>query len=170
MRGIEHSQQQLFSYVNLEERIPVNHALRPLRVLVDGILKGMDHQLEAVYSKEGRPSIPPERLLRASLLQVLFTIRSERQLVEHIEYNLLYRWFVGLGIDDPVWDHSTFTQNRDRLLDNEMSGHFFAGVKQLAEWVELSGDEHFSIDGTLLDAWASHKSFMRKRMAAAPAG
>ena len=162
MRGIEHSQQQLFSYVNLEERIPVNHALRPLRVLVDGILKGMDHQLEAVYSKEGRPSIPPERLLRASLLQVLFTIRSERQLVEHIEYNLLYRWFVGLGIDDPVWDHSTFTQNRDRLLDNEMSGHFFAGVKQLAEWVELSGDEHFSIDGTLLDAWASHKSFMRK--------
>lgn len=148
----------------------INHAPRPLRVLVDGILRGMNHQLEAVYSKEGRPSIPPERLLRASLLQVLFMIRSERQRVEHIEYNLLYRWFVGLGIDDPVWDHSTFTQNRDRLLDNEMSGHFFAGVKQLAEWVELSGDEHFSIDGTLLDAWASHKSFMRKRMAAAPAG
>ena len=162
MRGIEHAQQQLFSYISLEERIPVNHALRPLKMLVDGILKGMNDQLEAVYSKEGRPSIPPERLLRASLLQVLFTLRSERQLVEHIEYNLLYRWFVGLDIDDPVWDHSTFTQNRDRLLDNGMSRYFFAGVRQLAAWAQLSGDEHFSIDGTLLDAWASHKSFVCK--------
>jgi transposase len=162
MRGLESSQQQLFSYINLEERIPANHSLRPLKVLVDSILKGMDQQFDAVYSQEGRPSIPPERLLRASLVQVLFTIRSERQLVEHIEYNLLYRWFVGLGIDEAVWDHSTFTQNRDRLLDNEMAGHFFTGVKELASWPELSSDAHFSIDGTLLDAWASHKSFVRK--------
>ena len=124
MRGLESSQQQLFSYISLEERIPANHSLRPLKVLVDGILKGMDRQFDVVYSQEGRPSIPPERLLRASLLQVLFTIRSERQLVEHIEYNLLYRWFVGLDIDEAVWDHSTFTQNRDRLLDKEMAGHF----------------------------------------------
>ncbi len=162
MRGLEHSSQQLFSYINIEERIPADHALRPLKLLVDSILTGMDRQFDAVYSKEGRPSIPPERLLRASLLQVLFTIRSERQLVEHIEYNLLYRWFVGLNIDDAVWDHSTFTQNRDRLLDNEMAGLFFLGVKELAAWSELSSDEHFSIDGTLLDAWASHKSFVRK--------
>ena len=162
MRGIEHSQQRLFSYINLEERVPTDHALGHLKALVDCILKQMDSQFDAVYSGEGRPSIPPERLLRASLLQVLFTIGSERQLVEHIEYNLLYRWFVGLGIDDPVWDHSTFTQNRDRLLDSTMAGHFFAGVKQLSEWSELSSDEHFSIDGTLLDAWASHKSFVRK--------
>lgn len=162
MRGIESTQRQLFSYINIEERIPVNHVLRPLKKLVNSILKGMDRQFDAVYSKEGRPLIPPERLLRASLLQVLFTIRSERQLVEHIEYNLLYRWFVGLDIDEPVWDHSTFTQNRDRLLDNEMAGYFFAGVKELASWPELSIDEHFSIDGTLLNAWASHKSFVRK--------
>lgn len=162
MRGLESSQQQLFSYISLEERIPANHSLRPLKVLVDGILKGMDRQFDVVYSQEGRPSIPPERLLRASLLQVLFTIRSERQLVEHIEYNLLYRWFVGLDIDEAVWDHSTFTQNRDRLLDKEMAGYFFAGVKELASWPSLSSDEHFSIDGTLLDAWASHKSFVRK--------
>lgn len=112
-------------------------------MLVDSILKGMDQQFDAVYSQEGRPSIPPERLLRASLLQVLFTIRSERQLVEHIEYNLLYRWFVGLGIDEAVWNYSTFTQNRDRLLGNKMAGHFFTGVKELASWSELSSDAQF---------------------------
>jgi len=162
MRGIEQSQQSLFSYISLNDRIPADHPLRRLKVLVDALLKSMDAQFNQVYSTEGRPSIPPEHLLRASLLQVLFTIRSERQLVEHLDYNLLYRWFVGLAIDDAVWDHSTFTYNRDRLLNTAMMTHFFDGVKHLAEWAQYTSDAHFSIDGTLLDAWASQKSFVKK--------
>jgi transposase len=162
MRGEAHPQPALFSYVSLEERVPRDHPLRKLRVLVDAMLAMMDADFAAVYATRGRPSIPPEFLLRASLLQILYTVRSERQLVEQIDFNLLYRWFVGLSIDAPVWDHSTFSHNRERLFAEGMAYKFFAQVKLLAEWQELVSDEHFSVDGTLIEAWASHKSFRPK--------
>jgi transposase len=162
MRGEAHPQTALFSYISLEARVPRNHPLRKMRVLVDAILADMDEDLSAVYAKRGRPSIPPEFLLRASLLQILYTIRSERQLVEHVDFNLLYRWFVGLDIDDRVWDHSTFTHNRERLFNAGMARAFFERVRMIAEWQALLSDEHFSVDGTLIEAWASQKSFRRK--------
>lgn len=162
MRGADITQTELFSYKTLEERIPQGHLLRKLRRVVDLLLATMDDELGALYARRGRESIPPERLLRASLLQILFTLRSERQLVEHIDYNLLYRWFVGLGMDDPVWDHSTFSANRDRLLNADICRLFFGRVLALAEWQELVSDEHFSVDGTLIQAWASQKSFVKK--------
>ena len=162
MRGQANPQSALFSYISLEERVPRNHPLRKMRVLVDAILLNMDAELSAVYAKRGRPSIPPECLLRASLLQMLYTIRSERQLVEHVDFNLLYRWFVGLDIDDRVWDHSTFTHNRERLFSAGMARAFFDRVRMIAEWQELISDEHFSVDGSLFEAWASHKSFRPK--------
>lgn len=145
----------MFSYVSLEDRIPKSHPLRKLRVLVDTLLATMDQEFEAVYAKTGRPSVPPERLLKAMLLQILFTIRSKRLLVENIDYNLLCRWFVGLAIDDPVWDHSTFSQNRDRPFNEGLARVFFERVKALADWKRLTSSEHFSVDGTLIDAWAS---------------
>lgn len=162
MRGADITQAALFSYRTLEERIPKEHPLRKLRVVVDAILATMDTELDALYAATGRDSIPPERLLRASLIQTLFTIRSERQLVSHIEYNLLYRWFVGLGMDEAVWNHSTFSANRDRLLNETIARLFFAKVLGLAEWQGLVSDEHFSVDGTLIEAWASMKSFAKK--------
>jgi transposase len=162
MRGADVTQHAMFSYRTLEERIPKAHPLRKLRALIDVILGAMDSEFEALYADSGRPSIPPERLLRASLIQTLYTIRSERELVQHIEYNLLYRWFAGLDMDDPVWEHSTFTKNRDRLLNEAITRSFFAKVLELAEWQGLVSSEHFTVDGTLIEAWASMKSFVAK--------
>ena len=152
----------MFSYVSVDARVPLEHPIRKLRVLVDGILAEMDSVFEARYAKTGRPSIPPERLLRASLLQVVYSVRSERQLMEQLDYNLLFRWFVGLNIDDPVWDHSTFSFNRDRLFDEEVAQHFFDHTVLVAQLKHLVSSEHFSVDGTLLEAWASQKSFRPK--------
>jgi transposase len=162
MRGADITQAAMFSYRTLEQRIPKSHPLRKLRVLVDTILATLSDDFDALYAETGRASIPPERLLRASLIQTLFSIRSERQLVQHIDYNLLYRWFVGLDLDDPVWDHSTFSANRDRLLNERVAQAFFAKVLGLAEWQGLVSDEHFTVDGTLIEAWASIKRFVPK--------
>lgn len=162
MRKTDVTQHSMFSYRSLEERIPATHPLRKLRILVDAILLNMNGQFQEVYSRRGRPSIAPERLLRASLLQTLFTIRSERQLVQHIEYNLLYRWFVGMNIDEPIWSHSTFSANRDRLFNEAMTQRFFAQVLRIAEWQKLISDDHFTVDGTMIEAWASIKSFVKK--------
>jgi transposase len=161
MRGDdEQVQAGMFSYIGLEERIPKNHPLRGIRGLVDEVLKNLSSEFDALYSKVGRPSIPPERLLRALLLQAFYSIRSERLLMEQLDYNLLFRWFVGLKIDDTVWDHAVFSKNRDRLLNQEMAQRFFTLVKEQA--MGLMSDEHFTVDGTLLQAWASQKSFQRK--------
>lgn len=155
-------QSGMFSYVSVEERVPKDHPIRKLRVLVDTILKEMDALLGSRYAPGGRESIPPERLLRASLLQVVYSVRSERLLMEQMQYNLLFRWFVGLNIDDPVWDHSTFSFNRERLFDAEVAQRFFENTVLLVRIIDLISDEHFSVDGTLLEAWASHKSFRPK--------
>jgi transposase len=157
MRGADITQEELFSYRTLDARIPQKHPLRQLRTVVDLLLATLNDEFDALYARRGRDSIPPERLLRASLLQVLFSIRSERQLVEHIDFNLLYRWFVGLTMDDEVWDHSTFSANRDRLLNERISRLFFERVLVLAEWKKLLSDEHFSVDGTLIQAWATQE-------------
>jgi transposase len=162
MRSLDVQQLGMFSYVSVEERVPSDHPIRKLRVLVDAVLKEMDEVLAARYAEGGRPSIPPERLLRAALLQVIYSVRSERLLMEQLDYNLLFRWFVGLNVDDPVWDHSTFSFNRDRLFDDEIAQRFFEHTVLLAQMKELVSDEHFSVDGTLIEAWASHKSFRRK--------
>lgn len=152
----------MFSYISLEERVPQAHPLRKLRAVVDALLATMNREFEAVYARRGRPSVPPEMLLKALLLQILFSIRSERQLVEAVNYNLLYRWFVGLNIEDKVWDHSTFSANRERLFNEDLARAFFERVKLSAQWSRLASDEHFSVDGTLIEAWASHKSFKRR--------
>jgi len=158
----------MFSYISLEERVPAKHQLRKLRRVVDALLATMSTEFEAVYATGGRPSVPPEMLLKALLLQILFSIRSERLLVEAINYNLLYRWFVGLNLEDKVWDHSTFSANRERLFNEDLARVFFERVKLTAGWAKLTSDEHFSVDGTLIDAWASHKSFKRKDDDGAP--
>jgi transposase len=161
MRGDDQQQQSgMFSYVALEDRIPADHPLRGVRKLVDAVLAGMSKDFEGLYSKVGRPSIPPERLLRALLLQVFYSVRSERLLMEQLNYNLLFRWFVGLEIDDPVWNHAVFSKNRDRLLNQDLAQRFFAHVK--AQAAGLMSDEHFTVDGTLIEAWAGQKSFRRK--------
>lgn len=152
----------MFSYISLEDRVPAKHPLRKLRAVVDALLATMTAEFEAVYSRNGRPSVPPEVLLKALLLQILFSIRSERLLVEAIDYNLLYRWFVGLNLEDKVWDHSTFSANRERLFNEDLARIFFERVKRTANWAKLTSDEHFSVDGTLIEAWASHKSFKHK--------
>lgn len=158
----------MFSYISLEERVPAKHPLRKLRAVVDSLLSTMSTEFEAAYATGGRPSVPPEMLLKALLLQILFSIRSERLLVEAIDYNLLYRWFVGLNLEDKVWDHSTFSANRERLFNEDLARVFFERVKHTAGWAKLTSDEHFSVDGTLIDAWASHKSFKRKDDDSAP--
>lgn len=158
MRGDERVQGTMFATVVLEDRIPATHPLRDLRRLVDPILRDLSPTFDALYSGTGRPSIPPEQLLRALLLQVLYTIRSERQLVEQLEYNLLYRWFVGLDLEASAWHATTFTKNRQRLLDGAVAGEFLARVVGLADAAQLISREHFSVDGTLLEAWASQKS------------
>src|SRR6266700_4867569 len=162
MRGDdEQLQGGMFSYIALEERIPKKHPLRGMRELVDEVLKGLSMEFDRLYAKVGRPSIPPERLLRALLLQAFYSIRSERLLMEQLEYNLLFRWFVGLEIDDAVWNHAVFSKNRERLLNQEMAQLFFRRVKE--QGTGLMSDEHFTVDGTLLQAWASQKSFQRKQ-------
>lgn len=162
MRGNDIPQTSLFSFVDMEARIPKGHPLRRIRPLVDRSLARLESRLSAMYSLEGRSSIAPEKLIRAMLVQILFSVRSERQLVEQLEYNILFRWFVGLGMDDQVWNHSTFSKNRDRLLDADLCQHLLRSVYEEATSSGLVSTEHFSVDGTLLDAWASHKSFKPK--------
>jgi transposase len=162
MRSPDVQQLGMFSYVSVEDRVPADHPIRKWRVFVDFILKELDPMFAERYAVAGRPSIPPERLLRAALLQVVYSVRSERLLMEQMSYNLLFRWFVGLDIDDAVWDHSTFSFNRDRLFDETIAEAFFAHTVLLARVNDLVSDEHFSVDGSLLDAWASHKSFRPK--------
>jgi transposase len=162
MRGTENKQNKLFSYVSQEDRIPQSHPMRKLRELIDPILQKMSPTFDKMYADEGRPSIPPEYLLRASLVQVLYSIRSERLLMEELDYNLLFRWFVGLSMDDAVWDHSVFSKNRDRLLDADIAKQFLKHVVALAGERKLLSDEHFTVDGTLIEAWAGHKSFVKK--------
>ena len=159
MRGDEREQGVLFTVVNWQDRIPTDHPLRAVRRFVDPILRELSPQFEVLYSRVGRPSVPPEQLLRALLLQVFFSIRSERQLVEQLEYNLLFRWFVGLELDDAAWHATTFTKNRARLLEGAIAANLLAGVVRTAERHGLLSQEHFTVDGTLLEAWASHKSF-----------
>src|SRR5438067_1893548 len=159
MRGADDQAGAMFSYVSLEDRVPQDHPLRAIRRITDRALERMSPQLGALYVRFGRPSIPPEKLLRALLLQALYTIRSERQLIEQIDYNLLFRWFVGLGMDDAVWAPTTFTKNRDRLLNGDIAAAFFDAVLIHADTERLLSDEHFTVDGTLLEAWASQKSF-----------
>jgi transposase len=159
MRGADDRSGAMFSYVSLEDRVPADHPLRAIRAITDQALTRLSPRFDAIYVHFGRPSIAPEKLLRALLLQALYTIRSERQLMEQLDYNLLFRWFVGLGIDDAVWAPTTFTKNRDRLLDGDIAQAFFAAVLQHARTAALLSDEHFTVDGTLLDAWASQKSF-----------
>lgn len=162
MRGIEETQDKLFSYVSQEERIPQDHPLRKLRAMVDPMLKHMTWRFEKLYADNGRPSIPPEHLLRALLVQILYTIRSERLLMEQLEYNLLFRWFVGLSMDAKVWNHSVFSKNRDRLLAGDIATKFLNEVLDHARKQMLLSDEHFTVDGTLIEAWAGQKSFQRK--------
>ena len=162
MRGEDAKAEGMFSYVALESRVPRNHPLRPIRTLADAALRELSPAFEALYSEVGRPSIAPERLLRALLLQAFYTVRSERLLMEQLDYNLLFRWFVGLGIDERVWDATVFCKNRDRLLDGDIARQFLVGVLSLPQVKTLLSDEHFSVDGTLIEAWASLKSFTPK--------
>jgi len=163
MRGDgSEAEPHMWSYVPLEQRIPADHPLRPLRAMVDTILKDLSTQFDALYSRVGRPSIPPEHLLRALLLQVLYSVRSERLLMEQLDYNLLFRWFVGLAMDDPIWDTTVFTKNRERLLRGDIARAFFERVRAQADQRGLLSDEHFTVDGTLINAWASLKSFQRR--------
>jgi transposase len=162
MRGVDQQQELLFSYVSLEQRVPPEHPLRTIRQMVDTALMGLEDCLEALYAQTGRPSIAPERLLRALLLQILYSVRSERLLMEQLDYNLLFRWFVGLTLDEPVWDSSVFTKNRDRLLEGEVAHAFFEQVLARARAQQLLSSEHFTVDGTLIEAWASLKSFKPK--------
>src|SRR6202451_320542 len=160
MRGDERTQDGMFSYVSLEQRVPADHPLRSVRKLTDSVLQSLSPEFDALYAASGRPSIAPEYMLRALLLQAFYSIRSERQLVEQLAYNLLFRWFVGLGMDDAVWNHAVFSKNRDRLLNSEVAQQFFAAVNQQAK--RFMSDDHFTVDGTLIQAWASHKSFRAK--------
>jgi transposase len=162
MRGDDQQSGHLFSYLSPEQRVPADHPLRAIRRMTDEALRQLSPQFEAIYAKSGRPSVPPEQLLRALLLQALYTVRSERMLVEQLEYNLLFRWFVGLGMDDAVWTPTTFTKNRERLLAGDIARQFFVAVLAQARGRRLLSDEHFTVDGTLLEAWAGQKSFTRK--------
>ena len=159
MRGSDQPQSVMFSYVLLEDRVPADHPLRPIREVTNRVLTRLSRRFARLYSKTGRPSIPPEYLVRALLLQLLYTIRSERMLVEQLQYNLLFRWFVGLEMDDAVWDATTFSKNRDRLLRGEVAEAFFRAVVDEAREAGLLSDEHFTVDGTLIEAWAGRKSF-----------
>src|ERR1022692_3574714 len=162
MRGEDTSNHTLFSYVRTDDRIPANHPLRLIRRIADTALSALSEQFDAAYATEGRPSIPPERLLRALLIQAFYSVRSERQLMEQLNYNLLFRWFVGLSVDDPVWDPSTFSKNRDRVLNEDFAASFLDAVLNADKVRSLVSSEHFSVDGTLIQAWASMKSFRRK--------
>src|SRR6266516_2463145 len=161
MRGEDTQQNAMFSYLSPEQRVPQDHPVRMLRRLVDEVLRKLSRRFTAMYAHGGRPSIPPEKLLRALLLQVLYTVRSERLLMEQLDYNLLFRWFVGLNMDDAVWDPTVFSKNRDRLLNSDIAALFFQAVLDEAKARALVSDEHFTVDGTLLEAWASLKSFKK---------
>ena len=158
MRGSDGRSGSLFSYVDLEDRVPRGHPLRSIRQIANGALSDLSGDFAAMYARLGRPSIAPEKLLRASLLQAFYSVRSERQLMERLDFDLLFRWFVGLGIDDPVWDHSVFSKNRDRLLEGEIAAKFLAAVLAQPDVKQLLSSDHFSVDGTLVEAWASMKS------------
>jgi transposase len=162
MRGKDEQQLDVFSYINPEQRVPPDHPLRPLRVMTDEALQQLRPRFNSLYAKTGRPSIAPEKLLRALLLQALYSVRSERMLMEQLDYNLLFRWFVGLNMDDAIWDVTVFTKNRERLLDGDIAEAFFQAVLHQARERGLLSDEHFTVDGTLLEAWASVKSYQRK--------
>ncbi len=162
MRGSDEQNGSLFSYVNLEDRVPARHPLRKIKAVVDLALVTLDADFNRLYAGDGRPSIAPERLLRAALIQILFTIRSERQLMEQLEYNLLFRWFVGLAIDEPVWVPTVFSKNRDRLLTSDIARKLMAAILAHEKVAPLLSDDHFSVDGTLVEAWASFKSFKPK--------
>jgi len=162
VRGDNEQEAAMFSYISPEQRVPADHPLRPIRQMTDEIFKQLSPRFDQLYARTGRPSIAPERLLRALLLQVLYSVRSERMLMEQLNYNLLFRWFVGLNMDDRVWDATTFSKNRDRLLRGEIAAEFFAAVLALARGKQLLSDEHFTVDGTLVEGWASLKSFQPK--------
>ena len=168
MRGTDQQQTHVFSYISPEQRVRSNHPLRPIRTMVDEILKQLSPHFNKMYAKVGRPSIPPEQLLRAQLLQMLYSVRSERLLMEEMDYNILFRWFVGLNLDDSVWDATVFTKNRDRLLEAEVAKEFLARVVAQAREKGWTSDEHFTVDGTLLEAWASLKSFQAKDQESSP--
>lgn len=162
MRGSDSKQPVIFSYVALEDRVPKDHPLRIIRSIMDQVLEELSGDFSRMYARTGRPSVPPEQLLRALLIQVLYSVRSERQLMEQLDYNLLFRWFVGLSVDDPVWSPTTFSKNRDRLLAGDVAVSFFHGVVEQARHRQLLSADHFTVDGTLLEAWASQKSFRPK--------
>jgi|SRR5579884_3975770 len=162
MRGDDQQQNELFSYGSLQDRVPEDHPLRPIRQMVDEALKALSPKFDDLYGEDGRPSIAPERLLRALLLQMLYTVRSERMLMEQLEYNLLFRWFVGLGMNEAVWHPTVFSKNRDRLMKGDVAREFFAQVLRQARRKRLLSSEHFTVDGTLIEAWAGQKSFRVK--------
>ena len=168
MRGDDRYPDAMFSYIRPEQRVPADHPLRPIREMVDRALREMSPEFARLYPKTGRPSIPPEQLLRALLLQLLYSVRSERQLMEQLDYNLLFRWFVGLTMDDAVWDPTVFTKNRERLLRGDIARAFFERVLAQAQGQQLLSAEHFTVDGTLIEAWAGVKSFKKKGAAAEP--
>src|SRR6516225_6578597 len=163
MRGDDQEQTHLYSYISPEQRVPQDHPLRPVRRMVDAVLKRLSPRFDALYAQGGRPSIAPEKLLRALLLQCLYSVRSERLLMEQLDYNLLFRWFVGLNMDDPIWDATTFTKNRQRLLDGGIAQAFFERVLAQARDRHLLSAEHFTVDATLLEAWAGLKTFRPKK-------
>jgi transposase len=162
VRGHNQEQDDIFSYHSAGDRVPADHPLRAVKEMANRALKELSKDFSQMYAATGRPSIPPEKLIRALLLQVLYSIRSERLLMEQLDYNLLFRWFVGLSMDDEVWDHSTFTKNRERLLNADIVGKFFSKIREQAQAQGLLSDEHFTVDGTLIEAWASQKSFQPK--------
>ena len=168
MRGDDQRTAEMFSYLSPEGRVRLDHPLRAIRVMTDTVLKTLSPRFARMYSDIGRPSIPPEQLLRALLLQALYTIRSERLLMEEIDYSILFRWFIGLSLDDPIWSPTTFSKNRDRLLQGDIASAFFDAVLDQARGADLLSDEHFTVDGTMLEAWASLKSFRRKDAEPAP--
>jgi transposase len=168
MRGDDDLQEGIFSYISPEKRVPADHPLRPIRKMVDEILKEMSPKFAKLYSKVGRPSIAPERLLRSLLLQVFYSVRSERMLIEQLQYNMLFRWFVGMEMDEVVWNHAVYSKNRERLLNEEIAESFFQRVLERAK--PYMSDEHFTVDGTLIEAWASHKSFRPKDGSGKPPG
>src|SRR5262249_43765024 len=168
MRGQDHQQSDMFSYLSPEQRVRADHPLRAIRAMADLALWSLSARFEEMYSKTGRPSIAPEKLLRAQLIQMLYSVRSERLLMEEIDYSILFRWFVGMNLDEAVWDVTVFTKNRDRLLDGDVAREFLAEVVSQAQDKKLTSDEHFTVDGTLIEAWASLKSFQRQDQKSAP--
>jgi transposase len=168
MRGNDHQQADMYSYLSPEQRVRENHPLRRIRAMADEALKNMSERFDGMYAKTGRPSIPPEKLLRAQLIQMLYSIRSERLLMEELDYSMLFRWFVSMNLDEPVWDVTVFTKNRNRLLEGDVAREFLAQVVAQAQAKGLTSDEHFTVDGTLIEAWASLKSFQSKDEKNAP--